>query len=209
VLITDIITDVNKAERIVEQLSRSHKELLARGEELSSERAALSFAALAEENVESQTKLRKLNAEAATLNLEIENVASALNEAGKRLRAAQEAEELEAKRQDATELRRVAYQLGQQAIDLDAALASVAALGAAMEQTLNRVHELGASHPSHSQLQTLGSAAVLTALMPTPFKLQHLAPSERRTFSELALGWVQMLERGITQLIGPEQSEAA
>jgi hypothetical protein len=81
----------------------------------------------------------------------------------------------------------------------------VAQIGGDMKRSLDRVHGLGAQSPSHAQLQTLGAAAVLTALMPTPFKLQHLAPSERRTMCDLAVGWVAMLERVVTALIGPEQ----
>jgi hypothetical protein len=61
------------------------------------ERSALSFAALAEADEASQAKLKKLNAQAATLNLELENVASALAEASKRLVAAQREEALEVK----------------------------------------------------------------------------------------------------------------
>jgi hypothetical protein len=204
----EFITDVTKAERVVERLSQSLKDLQARGEELSAERSAISFAALADGDAASQARLKKLNAEAATLNLEVENVSSALAEAGKRLRVAQEAEALEAKREQAHELRKVNTHFAQLAIDMDEALQKVRDTGIAMQATLHRMHELGSNNfPSHAQLQTLGTAAVKAALMTGPFKIEHLAPSERRTFGDLALGWYSNIERNISALIGPPADE--
>jgi hypothetical protein len=113
------ITTVEQAERVVERLSQSHKDLLIRADELSAERSSLSFAALAEADEASQAKLRRLNGQAADINLQIENVSSALNEAGKRLVAAQQAEALEAKKEAAHELRQVNNRFAQRAIDLD------------------------------------------------------------------------------------------
>jgi hypothetical protein len=157
-------TDVKKAERVVERLSQSHKDLLTRAEELSAERAALSFAALAEADEASQAKLKKLNAE-------ITNI------------------------------------FAQQAIDMDAALQSVATIGNAMQETLTTIHSLGASHPTHIQLQTLGSTALKTALMATPFRVEHIAPLERRSFCDLFVHWIAMLDRHVAQFIGPERPE--
>jgi hypothetical protein len=203
------ITDVEKAQRVVDQLSHSHRELQTRAGELSAERAALSFAALAEADKDSQTKLKRLNTEAAHLGLEIENVSSALNEAGKRLHAAQQAEALEAKREQAVELRKVTNRFAQRAIDMDASLQKVAAIGNEMQSTLNTIHSLGASAPSHNQLTTLGSTTVKTALMSGPFRVEHIAPGERRTFGDLFVGWIAMLDRHAAQFIGPEKTEEA
>jgi hypothetical protein len=56
-------------------------------------------------------------------------------------------------------------------------------------------HQLGCSHPNEHRLQSLGERAVKSALMFSPFKIEHMAPSERRSFAQLTEAWVAMINR--------------
>jgi hypothetical protein len=79
---------------------------------------------------------------------------------------------------------------------IDETLALLAAEGNAFKADLRILnHQLGCSHPNEHQLQSLRERAVKSALMFSPFKIEHIAPGERRTFSELTEGWIMMIDR--------------
>jgi hypothetical protein len=196
-------------ERLIHDLSHRHRELTERSHTLSAERADLSFAALGENDTAAQKRLTALNKEATTLDLEIENVGSALVEANKRLLAKQTEAERARQKEHARKLRAVVKAFVELGAEIDELLSELTAAGEMLKATVTEIHTLGSAFPSHSQLQSLGERAFHTALQGTMFQQQHMAPSERTSFSKLIGGWAQTLEQGINQVIGETKKKAA
>jgi hypothetical protein len=89
-------------------------------------------------------------------------------------------------------------------------LTKLTELSRMLKAVVDRIHACGSNFPSHEQVKVLGTHALLGSVMGTIFQIQHLAPSERRSVSELIQNWAAAIERNdIVPLIGPAQDEAA
>ena len=80
-----------------------------------------------------------------------------------------------------------------------------------MKSDTDELHKLGFTHPRGEQISVLGGLALATALMGLPIKAQrdHLAPRERRSFSELCADWARGVTNQVAPLLGEQGEEAA
>jgi hypothetical protein len=148
------------------------------------------------EGGESKKALDKFNKDRVLKIAEIENIEIAVLEASRRVADAERAEELAEDAVKASRAFEIAAGLLARARKLDDALAAMVEEANDFRADLRILsHELGCSHPNESQLQSLGERAVKSALMFSPFRIEHIAPTERRTFSELCESWVTMINR--------------
>jgi hypothetical protein len=202
------MTDVEKCEAVIAKLAKKHGELSELSAQIDLKRQALALPANTGD-ADAAKELAEMNRETITIRLDIENLSAAVQAAKLKLDEARRAEVLEERKANAATLRQVNLHFGSLAVEMDEALQKVAAIANDMQDTLFKIHSLGSSAPNHSQLTTLGTTALKSALMQTCFKLEHVAPLERRTYGALFLNWCEMIERGVTALIGPEKTEEA
>jgi hypothetical protein len=135
--------------------------------------------------------LDKANAASASAALEIENVRSAIEEARRRLGEAEHAEQMAGLAEKADEVKKLAAEFEQLGPEVDADFVSVRGKLERAMWIVDRFHVLGVTHPRGEQIKVLGGLALATALMGLPLKAEreHLAPRERKTFTELFGGW--------------------
>lgn len=205
-------TDVEAAERVVQELTEKRERIAHRVREISEERRTLAFAAHASADQDARSRLDALNSEGATIAGEFEGIDAAIAEANRRLGAARQAADLEVDRAHARELRSVLAKFVEHGRKTDQALAALINETSSLRETLTQMHGLGCDFPSHALADTNARLAVVTALMQTPWRreFEHLAPRERRTFTELVNGWAARIEPAIRQRLGETgEKEAA
>ena len=109
------------ARQIVAELENKLAAAEARAVELQTERRRLSFDANTGDGA-AEKRLKALNTEAAHINLDIENVRSAIDEAKRRLAAAERDEAMAAARENAARAAEVADSIAARGKRIDAAL---------------------------------------------------------------------------------------
>ena len=156
-------------------------------------------------------RLNTLNKEAATA-LDIENIRSAIEEAKRRLQAAERDEAMAAARENANEAVKLAAELAQLGHGIDADFASGC--------------ETNLSAPSRSWIGFTSWASLIpgasksrcspawrsrhiSMLLPIRAERDHLAPRERHTFEELYSGWARGVTNQVAPLLGEQGEEAA
>jgi hypothetical protein len=175
--------------------------------ELAETRQQIAFAAHTGDQG-ARKKLDAINQQSSLHASELESVDAAISEATDRLEGARKDEAIAADRSDAHKLRKVLQKFCEHSAKLDAALSAAVTETQGMRETLNLMHSLGSDFPSHAQLDTLGALAMLTAMGRTPFhrSFEHLAPNQRRTFTELVKGWCERIEPEISQRLGEQEA---
>jgi len=200
-------TDVEMAQAVVQKLEQAQRQLAHRGIELTEERQRVSFGAHTGDQ-RSRARLDKINSEIATHASEVASIEAAIAEADNRLGIAQReaaaVEDAAAAQQLADELKIFAGH-GRK---LDAALQALVEHGQALEASLLRINSLGAASPSRAQLDSLGALALHSSLMLTPWarEFRHLAPRERKTFTELVRAWTDNLAPSIARRLGMKEA---
>jgi hypothetical protein len=186
---------IAKAQAVLADLNAQREKLIARSHELEERRQAIAFEAHTG-NKAQRTKLDEINNEALTQEYEVKSLDSAIAEATRRLAAADQAAALAQDKENAQALRAVVDKFVAQAIAIDASFAAMVTSANALEEALKEVHLLGCPFPSRGQLDALGARAMKTALMKTPWtrEFEHLAPSERTSFTQLVETWSERIE---------------
>ena len=175
---------------------------------LDDRRKALSFAAHSEGGV-AKKELDGLNKHRAIAVAEIESLEIAVVEASRRVDDAHRDADLQVEAEKAERALAIRESLARRAAKLDKALAALAEEGNAFHAELRELnHTVGCRSPNEFQFQSLGERAVKSALMFSPFKIEHIAPGERRTFVEVLAAWGVMIERWAHDRL-PAKSEAA
>jgi len=207
------MTDVQTAEQTLAGLRRKREACVTHTLALAEDRHRLSFSAHGNGDVAAQKRLGELNRASTTAALELENIDAAIAEATTRLQSARREAEIAADRAKARELRKALGEFVEHGRKLDAATAVLVAECGLLKDTLTKLHRLGASVPTHDQVDALGHHALLTALGQTQWRrrFEPLAPNQRRTFSLLFDSWAAMVERDIAVRLGEAdvKSEAA
>jgi hypothetical protein len=191
-----LTTEVETARATLADLEGKLAAITARSIELANERRLISFAANTGDSA-AEKKLKALNTEAAHINLDAENVRSAIDEAKRRLAIAIRDEQMAGERKNAEEAKVIGERLVEHARAIDAAFATAQAEMTAMKRATDRLHELGCVNPSAMQFSSFGGRAVSAFLMNLPVRADHghLAPSERRVFLQIATGWRDSVAR--------------
>jgi hypothetical protein len=92
---------------------------------------------------------------------------------------------------------------------IDDCFADLTSASVEMKAVLGEMHNLGARSPSHDQLRVLGTLALRTALLATPWakEFEMIAPNQRRSFKALVNGWNEMLTGNIAARLGDAKQE--
>ena len=205
------MTEATEAARqIAAELENKLAAAEARAVELQTERRRLSFAANTGDGA-AEKRLKALNTEAAHINLDIENVRSAIDEAKRRLAVAERDEAMGKARENANEAVKLAAELAQLGHGIDADFASGCEKLERSKSIIDRLHQLGITHPRGEQVKVLSGLALATHLMLLPIRAErdHLAPHERHTFEELYSGWARGVTNQVAPLLGEQGEEAA
>jgi hypothetical protein len=205
------LTPVECVEKTISQLGDKRDRALKRSQEISAERAAIGFAAHAEDDPKALKRLEQLNRDMLAMSGEVESIDAAIGEAQKRLVAAKQVAAGETAKKNAAEIKELLTVFATVAQDMDEALAGFATSSHELRDVVNRLHGLGCNFPNHNQVESLGSRVVLTAVGQSLFKraVETLAPGERRTFVPMVATWIANIENThIAPLLGePEQSK--
>ena len=195
------------AEKVVADLEAKRRVLIERGREIAATRHGLSYDATVEANPKSVKALAALALDAADVGREMETLVSAIEEAERRLSIAQAAQSQQGDRDNALAIREVLAEFTECALSLDEALAALGEEGAALFAAVNKLHALGCTVPSDTQVRVLGLQCLQTALMATPWhkEFPHLPPRERRSWAALARTWAAAVEANV---IRPHLGEA-
>jgi DNA repair exonuclease SbcCD ATPase subunit len=199
------LTSTEQARATVAQLEEKLADASARAVELQTERRKLSFDANTGDD-SARKRLDKLNAQSATIDLEIENMRSAIEEARRRLADAQRAEGVALLAKNAAEATKLADAIAEHGQRADAAFATAAAELEALKTKIDELHRLGVTYPRAEQFAVLGGLALMTAVTTLPLKVDrsHLAPRERQTFTELSATWRTQVMRWAQPFLAKE-----
>ena len=166
-----MVETVEESRRIVADLEGKFAAAESRATELQTERRRLSFDANTGDGA-AEKRLRALNTEAAHINLDVENVRSAIDEAKRRLAAAERDEALAAARDSAASALVIGDQLLECAAKIDAALATAREEMWAYKRNVDALHLTGCAAPTAQQF--------LTFLRPGGGHVYDVAPGEGR-----------------------------
>ena len=209
---TAATTPLEAATKMLEDLDHALLRLKAKGVELADERSSIALAAHAGGDEKARKRLDVINREIATHGAEVESLRIAVAMQEKVVQQAKQQEQAAADREAALKLRdelKTFVRLGQ---EMDKHLAAFAALADKSKASAERINALGHGSPNAMQFLTFGGLAVNSVLMFTPWKrevAQHLAPKDRRTFSQLFAGWAAGAERAVATKLGEKEETAA
>jgi hypothetical protein len=203
--------EVMKAEQTLAALQAKRAAAEARAAEIAEARKVLGFKVHAAGDSKARAKLDKLNVESATHASELASLDAAIETAQRGIAEAEAAEARAGRRAAATALRAEIRYLRAAGQGFDNALEAVVAASDTLRGVLDKVHELGFSHPNHAQLLSMQERALKTMLMHTPAAraFEHLAPGERRNMRDAINAWAEMLENEAAKFdVDERQSKA-
>jgi hypothetical protein len=203
-------TEIEKAEKIINDLEEQRECLHARTRLLTEQRKQLAYAANVGDK-SAKAKLTAINTEVSLHGTEIENVEFALAEARVRLKAAQQAEAQASNKANALALRELNKKFLELGLIVDDAFADVISASTEMREVLDKMRALGVTSPTHQQFNVLGLIACKTAVMNVPWSAggrewEFLAPNQRKTFKSIATGWSEMIERQIAERLAEKEA---
>jgi hypothetical protein len=199
-----------EAEAILASIERKRLAHEQKGTELAAERAAIAFKVHGGDgDPRSRKRLDEINHQLAFHASEAESICAAQKTAAGNLVAAQRAAAAEDDKAAAREVVKVLDELCEHGTVLDDALADAVTAGANLRDCLNRLHNLGISHPSHEMLHTIGNLAFRTAMAKSIWSRYHeaVAPKDRVSFAAVAASWREHLMADVKRRLGGEVKE--
>jgi hypothetical protein len=186
------MSEIEKAEHVLNNLRAKRDAAVARGIQLGEERTTLAFAAHASDDAKARKRLDEINRESALHDSELRSLDAAIVEAAKRVAAAQAVEAQAVDRQRAAEAQKLARELGECFPYLDRKLAEAARTLTAINDGVQQLHQLGFTAPSDAQIRLAIVQIIQTWAHSLPKSwhdhlrdgLQFLAPHERRTATQ-------------------------
>src|SRR5262249_15216415 len=157
----------------------------------------------------SAAKLETLQARAIKRDLEARNLASAIEEAKRRVAKAQEAEASAEEAKIAEELLEISQVMRVEGEKADHALKAFVAATTNVHKVIVALQQRGAGSPNGAQLLALGRRAILGALVDSPFakEFEHIAPRERQSFANFTASWAHAVERAAEWKLNQNQKE--
>src|SRR5262249_55213181 len=138
----------------------------------------------------------KMNRDRLAILADIETLEAAILEASRRVEDEAHSVRIADEASKARRGLEIAGNIQARARKLDEMLAAVAGLSNDLRADIRMLnHQLGCSYPHEFQLQTYGALAVKAALMFSAFKIEHLPPKDRYSFTQLSDGWRAQIER--------------
>src|SRR5215510_31434 len=152
-------------------------------------------------NQKSAPQLETLRDRAIRRDVEARNLDSAIEEAKRRLTAAQEAERQAEEARVASELQELAALMREVGAKCDRALKQFAEGSDELRKIIAATNQRGLGNPSGEQLQSLGERAIRGVRVNTPYAkaFEHLAPRERQDFALFTTAWASAIERFASQ----------
>jgi hypothetical protein len=202
------LTEYEHAEKVLNELQAKRDAVTASSQNDEAEMGDVAYAAHTGDQ-KAAAKLETLRERALRRDLEVRNLDSAIEEAKRRVAAAQEAECRAEERRVALEVRSLIGSLRDAGKVCDEALQTFAAASDAMREIVAKINALGFNHPTAMQLQSLGERAVRTMLVQSAFAraFEHIAPRERQNFNHFTSRWCVSLEREIAQRLGEHKQK--
>jgi hypothetical protein len=176
--------------------------------ELATDARRISYSALSDGDEGARKALAKIDGDEVKLRQTQKHLRDALAEAKRRLAESERAEERERLAENAEKANAIGERLVERARKIDEAFAVISEESNAFMSDITALAPLGLSNPRVEQYRVLGAIAANTALMFTPLKIQHMAPRERRSFSELAAGWRAQIAHWAAQFTDKSQEAA-
>jgi hypothetical protein len=191
------INTVVEAERVLAELEQRRVRLVERRGELTRERGEIAYSAHTSGDNGASKRLDRVITEAAKHDEHVKALDDAINEAKRRLQRAKEVAAKAAVRARALQVREVLGRFVEAGNACDKALAVLVAASQQLRECCTELNRLGVSHPSHSQLDSLGAIALRTALTQTAWVryFERVSPMEAKTFGQLIGQWRNMVER--------------
>jgi hypothetical protein len=156
---------------------------------LMAERDELSYAAVVERNAAAAKRVAELNAELARLADETATLKAALVTVGKRAQAAAAAERDGKERDDAEKALELLDSFAKRGAALDDAFDKMIAEYMALCGEFRELEKLKFAPTTYPLVRVTMRTALLTKLMGTDLKVEHLAPRERKDFVGAIEGW--------------------
>jgi|SRR5262249_5315446 len=146
-------------------------------------------------------KLETLQGRAIKRDVEARNLASAIEEARRRVAAAQNAERNAEEMEAAEELLELATIMRDVGAKADKALKAFIEAANDIKKVIVATNQRGLANPSATQLQALGRRAILGQIVDSPFakEFEHIAPRERQNFAAFTGSWASAIERFASQ----------
>src|SRR6516225_9288618 len=184
------------AEKVLHDLEAKQADLAASRASDESEMASVSYEAHTG-NEKAAAKLETLRERALRRDLELKNIASAIQVAKERVALAQAEEAKAEQRRVAMEIQRLTKELREAGKLADEGLAMFLDATNAMHHIVSRFSSLGLGNPSAVQFVSLGERAVRTVLMETVFRraFEYLGPADRKSFASFTAEWAVMLDK--------------
>jgi hypothetical protein len=198
---------VANAEQLLARFEKERADLMERKAALADKRRNAAYDAHAGDGSASKL-LDGLHREAVELESRIAGLDDAIAEARRRLEQAREAAAREQDRERALLLRQALAAFIEAGKGCDAALDLLISASTDLRNGITVMNKLGCTHPSHAQLDALGSIALRTALTDTAWVryFERVSPVERKTFAGLTATWAAMVERYIASRLGDDQT---
>jgi hypothetical protein len=156
---------------------------------LMGERDELSYSAVVERNSVATKRIAEISAELSQLADEKATLTAALSEAGRRDAAARAAERDGKERDDAEKALALLETFAQRGAALDRKFDELIAEYTALSDEFRQLDKLKYAPTTYPLVRITMRTAMLTKLMGTDLKVEHLAPGERKTFGGAIEGW--------------------
>lgn len=189
--------NVADAQKIVNQLVAKQAALAKARQNDESEMAAVSYEAHTGGCTEA--KLETLQGRVIKREVEAKSLDSAILEARRRVAEAQNSEREAEQRKIAEEIIELAGVLRKLGANAEHGLKFMIENSNAIGECIAELQQRGLGNPSAQQLQSLGSRAILGAIVDSPFakSFEHIAPRERQSFAQFTASWAAAIERAV------------
>src|SRR5262249_16476161 len=169
---------VTNAQKILHELEAKQAELTASRANDEAAMAAVSYQAHTGNCPKSAAELQTLRERAVRGDVEARNLDSAIEEAKRRVSAAQEAEARAEELRVAEELLELSQMMREAGKKCDAALRMLAEGSSELRKIVQATNQRGLGNPSAAQLQALGSRAILGMIINSPYAkdFPHISP---------------------------------
>jgi len=196
------------AEQTLHELEAKQAELAASRENDEAEMASVSYAAHTGDQ-KAEARLETLRSRAIRRDLEAKNLASAIEEAKRRVTAAKDAEGRAEEQRVAEELLELSQMMREAGKKCDKALKLLAEGSNELRKVVQATNQRGMGNPSAQQLQSLGSRAILGTIINSPYAkdFPHIAPAERKNFATFTEAWASMVERAVSAKLQTNKQE--
>jgi hypothetical protein len=198
---------VESAEAVVSQLAQRREQLVAERTAAVDHTGTYAYDAHVKADEKALAALDEIAATVLRCDTALREIDHAVAEASRQLVIARQAEAAEQDKTDALALRKVVTEIDAAMKYADKHMALAITALNAVNVALGELHKAGSAFPTDMQFAANAERALKTALMQLPRHWwrdfgEHLAPSERRTFSSFWGKMQESLEAGIKQRLG-------